>query len=807
MERLVDMINSGELTFENFLKMHPFSASSKNVYRSALEGIDFFSELYIKSIDMFWRLAEISNVVSKSEKNLVIITGYRGCGKTNFLRYIKWIASGGSIDRTLKQVKDFELSYEKDEDSINAINKRFNETKKSIFNTLNGAVNDIEGEELTRYIEKAIQSNPTYINFDIGGYQKNKPLSTKLFRHIEPKVLEAIEKGLVGKLIDVIDSFADRNRGGIIDNFEEPDSLGLDEFWKSVKIALIACEQDTSSTKQLLKVMKDMPLEHLLFGFFMWEFAWIIVTGEENKKQLYLLDNIDMISDKDGKVFRSTIYGIFKYVYDSHNLFADISNESNNEDDQRICRIYENINIIVAMRETSTMRVTDHNRKIVRQNMCNFDISEDTNKTLIIKMRVELAKKLIESGKITNRYFIRKVLNLDYVLQDQILMHRLFMLNNEDVRTSDQLLSKLCEKEFISADRRVYGNDIKGYTFGMRGIVYKDIFRIFDGNNYFRDLKVANYADVKATRSYPYSYVRVILVLLYKQREKQPDRILFNDAEYVELKELYDEIKGIIRQDDFVEILDRMYSFRDEEYWNHLVTFDNVASYSKEYILSYLQKKTHKDEKKIHICITSAGKMFLDQICVHFEYFSQRFCDKQYKALFEYNSFKIPEDAQIVKRILPAVFSAVRECSIALESYNRAVLDKLGVKDYTKIISSSYYYESQFHEERIILNHVQYLNAYRSYMLGKSGNNISMNKYLVRYIKEYLNLLYTDDMTKSFRKPFFSTRSKINYNRLMVCIEQIERVQYSNTEIEINSLYYKRHYPNTKCRLFIEKGW
>lgn len=720
MGRINAMINNGELTFENFLKMHPFSASSKNVYRSALEGIDFFSELYIKSIDMFLRLTEISNVVSRGEKNLVIITGYRGCGKTNFLRYIKWIASGGTIDKTLKQVKDFEVSYEKDEDSIAAINKRFNDTKKAIFNTLNGAVNDVEGEELNRYIEKAIRSNPTYINFDIGGYQKNKPLSTKLFRHVEPKIVEAIEKGMIGKIIDVIDSFAERNRGGIIDNFEEPESLDLDEFWKTVKILLTACQKDKSKTKQLLKVMKDMPLEHLLFGFFMWEFAWIIVTGKENDKQLYLLDNIDMISDKDGKVFRSTIYGIFKYVYDSHNLFADISNESNDEDDLRICRIYEKINIIIAVRETSTMRVTDHNRKIVRQNMCNFDISEDTNKTLIIKMRIELAKKLIAAGKITNSYFIRKVQNLDYVLQDQILMHRLFMLNNEDVRTSDQLLSKLCEKELIFTDRRVYGTDISGHTFGMRGIVYKDIFRIFDGNNYFRDLKIANYTDVKATRTFPYSYVRVILVLLYKQREKQPDRILFNDAEYVELKTLYDEIKGIIPQDDFIEILDRMYSFRDEEYWNHLVTFDNVASYSKEYIFAYLQKKTHKDEKKIYLCITSAGKVFLDQVCVHFEYFSQRFCDKQYKALFEYDSFKNPTDAKIVKQIIPTVFSAVRECTTALEMYNKAVLDKLGVKVYSDIISSQYYYESQFHEERIILNHIQYLNAYRSYLLSKS---------------------------------------------------------------------------------------
>lgn len=809
MDYLCEMINNGDLTFEDYLKIHPFSVSSKKIYKTALRGIDFFSEFYVKSVDTYIRLAEISNVVSTGMRNLVIITGYRGCGKTNFLRYVKHIARGGKIDKTLDQIKDFELANERSEERKKEILEHYSEAKEKIFNILGGRVDDVEGSELINYIQKSINGTTTYINFDVGGYQKNKPLSVKLFLITEDQLKEALNNNKLTKIENIIDSFIRRNRNSIMANFEDADATELEEFWKNMKVALDSVRQDEKNTLGILKLLRSLSLEHLLFAYFMWELAWLLVNMESlEKKQLYLLDNIDMLSDKEGKSFRSIIYGIFKYIYDSHNLFADIADKSKNDDDLKICKYYEQMNLIIAMRETSAMKVTDHYRMIVRQNMRTFDISEDLNKTLIIKLRVEFANNLIQSGKITNRYFINKTENLDSILKDEILMQRLFMLNNEDVRTSGQLFSKLCEKDLYSRSRKVYGSDVKGYVFGMRGIVYKDIFRIFDKSNYFHDLKIANYTDVKTTREYPFSYARVLLVLLYKQRKKQSDRILFNDAEYIELHTLYDEIRNVIPLDDFVEILDRMYSFRDEEYWNHLVTFDNVATYSREDILKYMQKERHEDEKKIHVCITSAGKMFLDQVCVHFEYFSQRFCSTVNKALFEYNSFKEMEAAEDVKSIIATVFTAVQQCLATLEEYNKAVLVKLNKKRYSEIISTSYYYVGQFHEERIILNHIQYLNAYRRYMINKAGNNKAMNQYLVKYINKYLDLLYSDDKSKkAFRNSFISDKSKKTYNRLKVCIEHIISSDYENLNIDITSDYYYRNYKDQRCRFFIEKGY
>ena len=434
-----------------------------------------------------------------------------------------------------------------------------------------------------------------------------------------------------------------------------------------------------------------------------------------------------------------------------------------------------------------------------------MDISEDINKYLVIKTRIDLAIKLIESNEITNAYFIKKVNNLRKFLSDKIFMQRLIMLNNNDGRTSDQLLSKLCEQDLSLA---TYSKEWNGpsYLFGRRGVAYKEVFQIFDHYNYFKELKITSHDDVKLESEYRPSYVRVILALLYKQKEKQSDRIVFNDADYVELQTLFEEVNGIIPFDDFVEILDRMYSLRDADYWNHLVTFDNIAIYSKENIRKYLRRKQHKDEKKIYLSITTAGKLFLDQVCVHFEYFSQRFCQQERKALFEYDSFENEQDEKAAKTVIDSVFNAVSKCWDALEIYNRRVISKLQLNNYSSVVATSYYYESEFHEERIVYNHVQYLNAYRRYMINKYGNNYSMNRFLVQYIKKYLDLLHTEDLQKKdFRGVFITEHSADIYNRLSICIEKIEAQKYENLDIDITSDCYYKYFNGQKCYLFRER--
>ena len=129
-ESLSEMVNNGTLSFEYFMKMHPFSATHKDVFRDALDGVSFFNDLYVNTIESYERLSQVCGVLQSNIKNLITVVGYRGSGKTNFLNYIAHIAGGGKINGTLgEQMKKLKGDDKKDRD---ADKKRTDKIKKNM---------------------------------------------------------------------------------------------------------------------------------------------------------------------------------------------------------------------------------------------------------------------------------------------------------------------------------------------------------------------------------------------------------------------------------------------------------------------------------------------------------------------------------------------------------------------------------------------------------------------------------------------------------------------------------------------------
>ena len=155
---------------------------------------------------------------------------------------------------------------------------------------MQGAVNkkEIEGEKLTRYIESCIKSKTTYLNFDIGGFRKEKPLSTKLYYLLEGKIKECIKDGSIRDIVRLIDGFVERNSSSIRMNFEQADNMELTAVWNQIKLILDATKQDEKVIEKLLSILKAITLEHLLLVFFLWEFAFLIVKKPEKKRNYYI---------------------------------------------------------------------------------------------------------------------------------------------------------------------------------------------------------------------------------------------------------------------------------------------------------------------------------------------------------------------------------------------------------------------------------------------------------------------------------------------------------------------------------------
>lgn len=825
MGELEKMINDNKIELSQFFTMHPFSATEKIVYTSALKDIDFFKDLYVKSFKTYERLTTICNLIDNTAKNLIVVTGYRGCGKTNFLRLIKHIFDGYHLDETINDVYNHEIDNTLNIDDLKtSITDKYSTSLQRIKAYLflstkfTCSEDSLISSDLNQYIEDHFSGCCKYINFDEGGMGRNKPFSSKLFFLIRSNIEKQINKGTIESIAEKINNFVKRNKWLIAENFENIDYRKLETFWKNVYSELSKSPNE-NFYDFLFEELKELELSQLLFAYTIWEFAEISVNSEKNsnKKLLYLLDNIDMISDGTTDIFQNTIMGIWKFVWDSRNVFAQIK-ENGCEEDADFCEIYSKTKIIVAMRETTAMHISGHLRDKMRGLMEHFDISTDIDKTMVMQKKIDFGKNKVKEGKITNKNFIDAIDCIEKLIADRLLMRNLFQLYNNDYRTSMLSLITICIENFqeICCAVNLIDSDNPNEVFGGRGIVYRRIFDAFFDWLYFDAIGVPSCRISSRTLSlqsqYGYSCSRILLTILSNNQTKNCDRFFINPEESVKLSNLYDNVKEIMQIEDFVNIIDGMYSLRNKKYWNHLVTFDNIWIYTPDVIKSYLllDEKKQTEESDIYIRATSAGQFFASNICTHYEYFSSRFLtDKKTPPLFLLKNLNDRNTLNDMKLVLDSVYCGVEKCCKTLNKYNQKVLKKLSKSHYNEISGTQYYYEKQFHEERIIHSHISYLESYRNFIL-KLGleDNVSKeaNDYIVDTIKKYLNLLKYDPNNgiQSYRELFFSNNSKNLFNQLSVCIEKIESSAHKYKEIEITRQYYKNHFSGEQCKFLKE---
>ncbi len=813
------MINSGSINLRQFFTMHPFSATD-HMYNLALKDIDFFHDLYIQSGKTQQRLAKVCSVVDNIGMNLIVVTGYRGCGKTNFLQFLKHIAEEKIILKPLRTLCENEIKLTRgneDEYIRHSYEEAYNGIRSILFLDYNGTSDEYIDQTFGQYISMRLKSKCVYINFDTGAMGNQRPLFSKLLIRFREVAANIINEGRSEQVISLITDFTSRNKLIIEEGFESIEYSTLKKFWQKLRNDLLTlCEQDIDD--YLKNNIKELSLEQLLFSYTLLEYADIISKKEEiaHNKLLYLLDNIDMISDGTTDNFSNTMMGIWKFIWDVRTVFERIQC-SQDEIDVKFVQLYNRTNFIVAMRETTAMHISEHLRDKMNAIMRHFDISSDVDKATIMQKRIDLATDLMGCGEIVNENFAQTINQLNTLISDRILLRNLFLLYNNDYRTSMEACTWLCTNHptKVANAVKLIQSGKKHLVFGGRGIIYRLLFDAFTDWNYLDAIGIttrhgASKARVVKTQ-YGFSCARIILTILCNEQSKNPERFFVDPEESVRLADLYSMVKDIIDIDDFVNIIDGMYSLRNKKYWNHLVTFDNILEYSPAIIKRYLINESHSisaldDEKKdIYIRATSAGQMFASILCVHFEYFASRFSTANYRIpLFTTLSLEPSRILPIVRRTVNDVYEAVSACFGTLRQYNERVLDAMNKRHYREVLESPYYFEQQFHEERIIHNHIAYLEAYRKYLHeAPIDDNVkgTINAYIISMIKKYLNLLKYDFNfgLRANRDLFFSANSKNLYNELNICIEHIEQEKPDNVFIEITRDYYLSHYPNEVC--------
>ena len=459
MGKLGEMINHNQIELHQFFTMHPFSTSKKKVYDSALNGIDFFKELYVKNNKTYERLAMVCNVINNAERNLVVVTGYRGCGKTNFLRLIKYIADGGTDLETLEELEQIDLNYSRDiEDLKNLIQKDYEKSIEKIrnifFGDMYGRNEAIRSKEFVAYLLKQLTGKCKYINFDEGGMGREKPFSTKLFYVIRASIDYHGKEGRLSEIVEMIDDFVKRNQWTIEENFEEIDFRTLKGFWKAVKDKFNSFNGG-DFYDEFLEELKKLSLEQLLFIYTLWEYAEMLTAGRslENRKLIYLLDNIDIISDGTTDIFKNTMMGVWKFMWDTGNVFNKIR-EKHEEKDKGFIDLYDKTKVIVAMRETTAMHISGHLRDKMRAIMDHFDMSSDTDKSVVMQRKIDLGLLMIKNKEIISKGFITAIQCLNQLNFDRLFMRTLFQLFNNDYRTAAMCITTICIEHMEDVKKR-----------------------------------------------------------------------------------------------------------------------------------------------------------------------------------------------------------------------------------------------------------------------------------------------------------------------------------------------------------------
>ena len=237
-----------------------------------------------------------------------------------------------------------------------------------------------------------------------------------------------------------------------------------------------------------------------------------------------------------------------------------------------------------------------------------------------------------------------------------------------------------------------------------------------------------------------------------------------------------------------------------EEFWRRPLFFklnapDKYADVCEKLEYQYNKYKNGEECDYIELCISDEGKVFINKIVPHFEFYSVR-----------KNQIPTPlyciKELSTLKRILNSVYSKVEDCTKKQVAFMTKYIKASGnmvtaetTEQYLKldIHPKTKNGDFQLHIVRVIYSHIAYINNYRDYVhdyVPFGQDNDDVVKLLLKYIGKYLSL-YRDnfyDIYKSVQNA--NIRVKGIYNNVY---DDLYELYKSNEEGRYRSIDRKQH--------------
>lgn len=503
------------------------------------------------------------------------------------------------------------------------------------------------------------------------------------------------------------------------------------------------------------------------------------------------IDNLDYIDNlKELAVFMNAIKSLttdMSKIFNKLQLYEKDSSISS-------IRFTKKVKILVAMRETTYANLPNPHEVDFFDAIHSYsDITEWYNKNKIVDWRL----KFLKNGNLLSEKKKEEANLILEIIRDNYTKDIFIPLYNNNYRRATKIITTVIidhPKEFESY-YKLAKSKLLYLKHGARGILFKLVMDLFnsDENGEENCLRKIGVLDFQNRKSNDVSIARMILSYL----STMTDTLCDNPRRCVSVKKIIDNFDGIFTSNEIIRSLLNMYSLKDS-IWTHLVSFGRYES--SESIKEMLDKDDYSalDLNKTTVHYSCAGKIYLEVMTSHFEFFSTRIKGSQYPALFCYSNYK--NGSKKFLEIIESVIHEVELCCNSLSTHNEKVCNSKGktnipmdieeylkspfvasIKKVNRVDKKRTQIRKQFHEDRIINSHIGYVDRFRLYIINNgrkfSQDSIAINELLCNVLERYIKLLdsvLTTEYTKETLLPFYKTQ-----------LAAIKETEYKNCNIPI----------------------
>lgn len=660
----------------HLLAATPFSVVENASYDSHLTPELFRQLFYVEGDDLSKLRTSIQQTLRGGRRNLVLVSGYKGCGKTIFVHYLAQdlVADGLGECRTSSTIIDFEQYSQEAEEEYNE-DPEASKFKKSLVVYLRNAALGLgtgNGAETTK----------------ASSFTDTQWVFTQIFEE-RREYLES--KDLHGSFLEFGERYSD-----------------------------LPSRPSLADKKRLEKLIGEMDLKTLFFASCLLTLSAEVSTGDAYFRHIFVFDNLDDEIDEN-KISR--FINCFHSFVSSHAGFFDSLRSIDVEGcDLTRCAFYKNFAFVFCLRDTNAAKFTGHMKD--RNFAYERDISTMVPRQDIIGRRLDFLEKSCDLSKNTALKMQGNIYRS--LLNDKYVFERVYPLFNNNQRKVASVLQDVFvgqEHASIATEYRnlvTYGDkaDVPDAIFGAHGLLARLLIDKFNDEGY-----ISRIGGLNREVSIP----RLVLTQLFNSYSEHVSSAVPNDAK-MSLEAVWESLRELpgVDKRSFVESIEGMFSLFEEQYWSHLLEIDSITRLSSTDLLSEIGGAVPGPHTSLYI--TCAGRIFVSQISSHFEYFASRY-QRDYAPLFSGENLVVSKGRPPLVGLLEGVFEEAKSCMLRVREIDRRLCDSQHGGDEKMFLNSEFLYcipkrshypvrGTQTHSERIISKHLGYIDAYRMFLLS-----------------------------------------------------------------------------------------